>query len=346
MGFVSFIVYAVVAAIVVFLSIKLSEFVDLLDKKTNVSGAFLGAILLAAVTSLPELFTSLTSTLFVRVNRYVIGNILGSNLFNMALFFIIFTIFFKKVLDAKVNKSHVVTLSISGLMYVFVALASFLFDKQGWLMAWINPISILILGLYVFSIIKTPKEENKESDEDEKEEVDSKLTVKQIIILFAVCSVLLIGASIGLTYCVDWIIREYPAIGQTFGGALFLGVATSLPELTATITLCRKGNYNAAVGDIVGSSVFNFFILSIADFLSFNVKEGGNFVGLYKIDASSLMLIICGIVSNVVLLAVLFFMRKGKLKNNNMGKSVVFVTGLIALASYIVFTILSNTLTI
>ena len=77
MGFVSFIVYAVVAAIVVFLSIKLSEFVDLLDKKTNVSGAFLGAILLAAVTSLPELFTSLTSTLFVRVNRYVIGNIYG-----------------------------------------------------------------------------------------------------------------------------------------------------------------------------------------------------------------------------------------------------------------------------
>ena len=157
MGFVAFLVYAVVAAIVVFLSIKLSEFVDLLDKKTNVSGAFLGAILLAAVTSLPELFTSLTSTLFVKVNSYVIGNILGSNLFNMALFFIIFTIFFKKVLDAKVNKSHVVTLSISGLMYLFVALASFLFDKNGWIMAWINPMSILILGLYVFSIIKTPK---------------------------------------------------------------------------------------------------------------------------------------------------------------------------------------------
>ena len=345
MGFVAFSVYAVVAAIVVFLSIKLSEFVDLLDKKTNVSGAFLGAILLAAVTSLPELFTSLTSTLFVRVNRYVVGNILGSNLFNMALFFIIFTIFFKKVLDAKVNKSHVVTLSISGLMYAFVAVASFVFDKQGWIMAWINPISILILALYVFSIIKTPKEENKE--EDEPEEVESKLTVKQIIILFAVFAVMLIGASIGLTYCVDWIITIYPAIGQTFGGALFLGVATSLPELTATITLCRKGNYNAAVGDIVGSSVFNFFILSIADFLSFKVVDGENkFVGLYKIDASSLMLIICGIVSNVVLLTVLFLMRKGKLKNDKLGKTVVFITGLITIASYIVFTVLSNTLTI
>ena len=343
MGFLAFGIYAVVAAIVVFLSIKLSEFVDLLDKKTNVSGAFLGGILLAAVTSLPELFTSLTATLFVRENKYVIGNILGSNLFNMALFVIVFTIFFKKVLDAKVGKSHIVTLLISGLMYIFVAIASFVFDKNGWIMAWINPISILILTLYVFSIIKTPKEEEKEDDE---EEVQSKLTVKQIIALFIVFAILLISASIGLTYCVDWIINLYPVIGQTFGGAIFLGVATSLPELTATVTLCRKGNFNAAVGDLVGSSVFNFFILCVADFLSFGVKDGGNFQGLYKVDPSSLMLIICGIVSNLVLLVTLFFMRKGKLKNNNLGRTIIFIAGLITLASYVVFTILSNTLTL
>ena len=342
MGILAFGIYALVAAVVVFLSMKLSDFVDLLDKKTNVSGAFLGGILLAAVTSLPELFTSLTSTLFVRVNQYVIGNILGSNLFNMALFFVIFTIFFKKVLDAKVSKAHVVTLSISGLMYACVALAAFLFDSKGWLLGWFNPISILILALYVFSIIKTPKDEEKE-EEDKK--TDSKLTVKQIVILFALCSLLLISASIGLTYCVDWIINLYPVIGQTFGGALFLGVATSLPEMTATITLCRKGNYNAAIGDIVGSSVFNFFILTFADALSFLVKDGsGNWKGLYKIDASSLMLIICGIVSNLVLFVTVLLMKKGKLKNNKAGQTVVFITGLIALASYIVFTVLSNTL--
>ena len=228
-------------------------------------------------------------------------------------------------------------------MYIFVAIASFVFDKNGWIMAWINPISILILALYVFSIIKTPKEEEKEDDE---EEVQSKLTVKQIIALFIVFAILLISASIGLTYCVDWIINLYPVIGQTFGGAIFLGVATSLPELTATVTLCRKGNFNAAVGDLVGSSVFNFFILCVADFLSFGVKDGTNFQGLYKVDPSSLMLIICGIVSNLVLLVTLFFMRKGKLKNNNLGRTIIFIAGLITLASYVVFTILSNTLTL
>ena len=88
MGILAICTYLVVSAIVVFLSIKLSDFVDQLDKRTTISGAFLGGILLAAVTSLPEMFTSITSTLLVRSNQYVVGNILGSNLFNMALFFI------------------------------------------------------------------------------------------------------------------------------------------------------------------------------------------------------------------------------------------------------------------
>ena len=59
----SIITYLIIATVVVFASIKLSNYVDLLDKKTNLSGALLGGILLAAVTSLPELFTSISSTL-------------------------------------------------------------------------------------------------------------------------------------------------------------------------------------------------------------------------------------------------------------------------------------------
>lgn len=71
----SIIIYLLVAVVVVYTSIKLSDYVDLLDKKTNLSGALLGGILLAAVTSLPEFFTSLTSTVFIGENALVIGNI-------------------------------------------------------------------------------------------------------------------------------------------------------------------------------------------------------------------------------------------------------------------------------
>lgn len=344
MQFLAILVYAVVSAVVVFLSIKLSTFVDLLDKRTNVSGAFLGGILLAAVTSLPEMFTSITATIFVGSNEFVIGNILGSNLFNMALFFVIYGVCFKRVIDAKVNKCHVFSLIVSGLMYITVIIASFVFDKNGWLLGWFNPLSILILVLYVFSIVKTPKEEA--AEEDDEEEVDTRLTVKQIIVLFALFSVLLIGASIGLTYCVDWITNEFSGLGDTFAGALFLGVATSLPELTATITLCKKRNYNAAIGDIVGSSVFNFFILSIADLISFGIGDqaSGTWGRLYQINSSSMMLIISGAFSELILLIVTSLIMKKKLKNDGFGRTIVLITGILTLCSYITFLVLSNIL--
>ena len=75
--------YIVLAALVVFLSVRLSYYVDCLDKKTNLSGAFIGGVMLAAVTSLPELFTSLTAVLALDQPDLVQGNVLGSNIFNI-----------------------------------------------------------------------------------------------------------------------------------------------------------------------------------------------------------------------------------------------------------------------
>ena len=75
--------YLVVAAFVVILSIKASNYIDLLDKNTELSGAFLGGIMLSAVTSLPELFTSISATVLLNRPGLCMGNILGSDLFNL-----------------------------------------------------------------------------------------------------------------------------------------------------------------------------------------------------------------------------------------------------------------------
>lgn len=327
---VSLICYLIVAAIVVFLSIKLSDFVDLLDKKTKISGAFLGGILLAAVTSLPELFTSFTATLFIGNNHYVIGNILGSDLFNITLFAIVYLVFFKKLTTKTISKSHMLSMLFIGLLYITVTVASFVFNFNKILWGWFNPLSILIVAIYVLSIIKTPKF----SESDEKEDT-SKLTVKQIVILFITFSVLLIGASIGITYLTDWVVEVFN-MGSTFGGALFLGVATSLPEMTSTITLCKKKNFDAVYGNILGSNVFNFLILSIADVLSF--KAGP----LYTIDQSSFLLIIFGAISIIVFtISLLIHIKKG-IKDKTTNRILYSVFAVILLASYVSYLVLAN----
>lgn len=80
-----YLLYLLVAAGVVLFSVKASEYVDLLDKKTSLSGAFIGGIMLSAVTSLPELFTSISATVLIHQPGLCLGNILGSDLFNMAM---------------------------------------------------------------------------------------------------------------------------------------------------------------------------------------------------------------------------------------------------------------------
>lgn len=327
----SILTYLVIAAAVVFASIKLSDYVDLLDKKTNLSGALLGGILLAAVTSLPELFTSLSSTLFIGKNAFVVGNILGSNLFNMCLFFIPYTFFFVNLCKAKVGKSHILSIIFIGLLYVTVSVAGFVFNFNHVLWGWFNPLSILIVAIYALAIWKTPKIE----EDDKKEEDTSNLTVKKIVILFIVFAVLLIAMSVGITYHTDWIVNTF-GFGETFGGALFLGVATSLPEMTSTINLCKKKNYDAAYGNILGSCVFNFTILAFSDALSFNCGP------LYNMDQSSLLLIGGMVITMLVFIPTLLITFLGKMKNNMFHRIIYISAGVIIIGIYIAFLVLSN----
>ena len=324
-------IYAVLASLVVFLSIKLSNYVDLLDKKTKVSGALLGGILLAGVTSLPELFTSLTGTLIVGDNHLVLGNIMGSDFFDIMIFGVVYFLFFKKFTQGKVGKQHYLTCLFTALMLVAVTIAAFVFNKNHWLIGWFNPMSLVIIAIYVISIIFTPKTEEKE----EHEEVNTKLTVKQIWILLAIFSLVLIGASISVTLVTEQIVEGFKIDG-TFGGSLFLGVATSLPEVTATISLCKKKNFDAAYGDILGSCVFNIIILGIADALSFRAGP------LYTVTSESLMLIIGTAFTLLVVFCSILFIKSKYFKNNIKSRILLYALGALLVSSYIVYLVLST----
>ena len=97
-----YLLYLLVAAGVVLFSVKASEYVDLLDKKTSLSGAFIGGIMLSAVTSLPELFT----TVLIHQPGLCLGNILGSDLFNMAMLSFFLLIFTRTFREGKLSSSH------------------------------------------------------------------------------------------------------------------------------------------------------------------------------------------------------------------------------------------------
>jgi cation:H+ antiporter len=311
-----YILYLVVAALVTFMSIKASEYVDMLDKTTSLSGAFLGGILLSAVTSLPELFTSISSTLMLDQPGLCIGNILGSNIFNYAMlsFFILTAV--AKFAKCSLSKIHfIVAVSVVAMGLLIVC------NKYGFLAFDIGNVSvtsILIILLYVVTVWVMYKMGGTSESEDDGEPVT--LSRKQILTRFAVVSVGIVVFSVILTYITDELSVRLN-LGKTVAGALFLGVATSLPETASTFTLFKIKNYDIAVGNIVGSCLFNFTILSVADFF----YRGG---GIYTIaDTSTMNLIIFASVASVLAGVMLKFRNKAT--------AVVCPVGIIA--SYIAF---------
>lgn len=255
-----YLLYLLVAAGVVLFSVKASDYVDLLDKKTSLSGAFIGGIMLSAVTSLPELFTSISSTVLIHQPGLCLGNILGSDLFNMAMLSFFLLIFARTFREGKLSASHrVVT------VFVFVCYLVMILNWLGILRIQFLSISlssVIIVVMYILSIRYMSAEDSEDSDEED----TSPLTVPQIAVRFVLVSIGIVVLSIAITYITDAIsIRLH--LGQGMAGALFLGIATSLPEASSTVALLRMKNVDIAFGNIVGSNIFNFIIMAVVDIL-------------------------------------------------------------------------------
>lgn len=256
--------YVVVASLVVWFSILASRYIDMIDRTTRLSGAFLGGVLLSAVTSLPELFTSISATVFLDQPDLCIGNILGSDLFNLGMLGVVVIFSIRLFSRAACSRSHIIVIGYLILMYAALGL------RWGGVISlrigWFDLTTLIIFTLYGLAVRHLAAENGEQPSADEQAE-ECSLTVGQIAARFTLASIGIIALSIALTYITDDI-SERLDLGAGLAGALFLGVATSLPEVTSTIALFRMRNYNIAVGNIIGSNVFNFFVLGIADFVS------------------------------------------------------------------------------
>lgn len=266
-----YVLYLITVVAVVWFSILASRYIDMIDHKTRLSGAFLGGVLLSAITSLPELFTSISATTLIDNPSLCIGNILGSNLFNFGMLAVVILFFINGFSAAHLSRSHHYVMAFLILMYAAVEL-----NRQGLVdyniiigagqnpLLYISITSLIIILLYFLSV-RFLASDNGECKEEECEE-EVTLSLRAIVVRFVLASVGIIIASIILTYITDDIATELN-LGSGLAGALFLGIATSLPEVTSTISLFRMRNFDIAFGNISGSNVFNYFVLAIADLL-------------------------------------------------------------------------------
>ena len=265
-----YILYIITVTAVVWFSILASRYIDMIDRSTKLSGAFLGGVLLSAITSLPELFTSISATILIDSPSLCIGNILGSNLFNFGMLAVVILFYLKGFSASHLSCSHKSVMLLLFMMYCAIALNwqfmaedNIIIGNSDKPFLFVSVTSLILIAFYALSV-RYLASDNGECEDGECEEV--KLSLRAIVVRFIAASIGIIVASIILTYITDDI-AERLHLGSGLAGALFLGVATSLPEVTSTISLFRMRNFDIAFGNIAGSNVFNYFVLAIADLL-------------------------------------------------------------------------------
>lgn len=284
--------FLLLAFLTVILSIRLSYYGDKITKQTKVGAAFVGGLLIASITSLPEFVTSVSAVVIDNA-ALSFGDIVGSNMFNVFILAVYNIYFFKKDVFKNTSRKYIFECLILITDYIFIVL--------GANNIFINFVTFFLFCAYLIYMISVLKNKDEESNE----EPDQK--VNYVFIKFILTAVVMVFLSIMLTKEADKIAHMYPSFSSSSIGAMLLGITTSLPEVVTTFSLLKLGNFNMAASNMLGSNIFNFLVLAISDIF---VKE--SHIYSYS-DSYTMMYVIGGIVTTSLLVISLILKKNNKI---------------------------------
>lgn len=301
--------FAACAAIIIYSGAKLSFYGDKIADLTGMGKAWAGLILMASVTSLPELITGISSVAIVKAPDFAAGDIFGSCIFNLLILSVL-DARIKQPLFSMVKSSHIVA-AIFGIILLTIAGIAIYLSNEIPAVLWISSFTFVLFGVYLASIWGIFKFEHEALIESPPLEIPQTSShssdLKKVIGGYALHALIVIGAAIFLPYFGEHI-ATYTGLGNSFFGTVFIAAATSLPELVVSLAALRMGSLDMAVGNLLGSNVFNMFILGIDDIF---YREGSLFNAISPSHLLSVFVII--IMTAVVGLGLLFKPKKKQL---------------------------------
>ena len=253
------------AAAVIFMGIQLAKYGDALATLTGWGRLFVGSILVALATSLPELSNNITA---VRIDNpeLALGNVVGANMINMFTMAVVAIIFGGRRFLQRVapEQGYLIVLAaiLTGLVVLFAgwhALAPNAITEAN---IWqIGASSIFLLVVYVIGMRIVYQRRPADSEEEAE---DPGMTLTKAWVIFGLVSLGVIVAGVFLAQSADWI-AESTGISSGVVGILAVSIVTTMPEASACVAAARMGAADLGVAGLYGSCVFNVTILSYAD---------------------------------------------------------------------------------
>lgn len=245
--------------------VRLSRYGDIIAEKSGLSRGWVGLILLATVTSLPELVTGLSAVTVANVPDIAVGDIMGSCVFNLLIIVLLDFLYRKESIYTRARQGNVLAAGY-GIALIGFAGFNLLLYRDGTFpsIGHVGLYTPVILLLYILAMRSLYRYEQAQVSEyvDDRVDLYPDTSLKQAVQGYVIAAVAVAGIWL------PFIAKDLAAVmawEQSFVGTLFVAAITSAPEVVVTQAALRMGAVDLAIGNLFGSNLFNIAILAIDD---------------------------------------------------------------------------------
>lgn len=279
------------AAMIVIAATQLAKYGDIIAVRTRLGGMFIGILLLAGATSLPEILTTISS-LSQGVPNLAAGNLLGSNMSNMVILAVIDLAGQQQRILRKAALKHALSGSLTVLLVAMVMF--FILARIDVQIGWVGLDSILLMLAYGVAIYLI--QQNASPLVAIETEIPEKFPSLRRGLLGFLIAAGVLAVITPMMVRSSTAIAEVTGLGTSFVGTTLVAIVTSLPEMVTTLAALKIGADDMAIANLFGSNMFNMFALGLTDV--FFVQ--GRFLSV--IDPSFLLVSVIGLIMTVIAL--------------------------------------------
>ena len=246
---------------------QLSRFGDAIADKTGLGRTWVGVIMLAMVTSLPELVTGISSVTVADVPDIAVGDVLGSCVFNLMIIFLLDFMYRRQSLYLVASQGHILGAAFSIMLIGFAGFHILLSTSQSMPsfghISSATPIIFLMYAVAMHTVFRYERREVAEYAEA-REDAYPDITLRQAVTRYVIAALFVVAAGAWLPFVAGELAKQM-GWTESFVGTLFVAFVTSLPEVVVTIAALRLGALDMAIGNLFGSNLFNSLVLAIDD---------------------------------------------------------------------------------
>ncbi len=268
-------------------------------KKFHIPEIIIGLTIVSIGTSMPELFVSITSALEGHSDM-AIGNVIGSNLSNLLLILGL-SAMIKPVVFQKETRLYEIPMCLASTLILMIFCNTNAKISRGE-----SAVLLILFCMFIlYTIFMAQKESQKNIVEIDVKEEKKNSTFKDIIFIILGIIGLKIGGDLAVDNAV--VVANYFNLSEKLISLTILAIGTSLPELVTSVTAAVKGNSDIAIGNIIGSNIFNILLIigvsSMIHPITYNMS--------YNFDISIL------VISTIILAIFPFIPPKDKMSRAN-----------------------------